>query len=465
MKKILSVGLAVMMLSVVANCSSSSDSTTTEETATFSPLCTPTETISSSINADKTIAADSCIGLKGIIYVTSGNTLTIGAGTKILADTSTLTALVIQNGGTITAVGTASNPIIFTSAANVGQRSPSDWGGLVIQGDANTAGPSAGTNVAATHTTEILTAGTYGGADNTDNRGTLTYVIVEFAGKEVAANAEYNGFFLAGVGSGTSISYIQSNRGSDDGIEIFGGHVNVEYGIFSNNQDDQFDVDEGWVGAASNIVTAVASDSDHAIEFDGTASGFTDNTKASNPVFTNWSILGIGSGKTKKGGIALRDQGAMQLYNSYVFNWKESDYFLASNRASEAVAAALNETIQATFFEQITNSSGTALTPDTMGCADDKPTDCSSATAIGTLFPDGFTNNNVGNAATIPSTSQITAQSSWTSASQMVPTATITTTFANPPAAGSGKDYAAPTYAGAFAANTNWATWAQFNSN
>src|SRR5690606_3509128 len=67
---------------------------------------------------------------------------------------------------------------------------------------------------------------------------------------------------LAGVGSGTTVEYVQSYNSSDDGIEIFGGNVNLRRVVITGADDDGLDTDTGWRGGAQfGIVTQRAPNS------------------------------------------------------------------------------------------------------------------------------------------------------------------------------------------------------------
>src|SRR5690606_35061751 len=112
------------------------------------------------------------------------------------------------------AEGTAAEPIVFTSSRPIGERRPGDWGGIVILG-----------NGVINRSAPVILEGTEnfpmpinyaGGSDNADNSGTLRYVRIEFAGHEVATNAELNSLTLAAVGSGTTIENVQVLAGLDD---------------------------------------------------------------------------------------------------------------------------------------------------------------------------------------------------------------------------------------------------------
>ena len=145
--------------------------------------------------------------LKGYVYFESGSELNIAPGTVIKSDVTDKGALIIERGAKINAIGTVSKPIVFTSGKAVGQRNPGDWGGLVILGKATT-------NRSTEPTIEGGVGKNFGGTDDNDNSGTLKYVRIEFAGIASQPNSEINGLTLGGVGSGTTIEYVQVAYGN-----------------------------------------------------------------------------------------------------------------------------------------------------------------------------------------------------------------------------------------------------------
>lgn len=179
--------------------------------------------------------------VKGQVFVRTGKTLNIQAGTVILGDKATKGTLVIDKGGKIEAVGTATEPIVMTSSLAPGTRDRGDWGGLVILGNAPVNQPDPAIE-------GISPAVIFGGNVNNDNSGTLKYVRVEFAGIELTPNNETNSITMGGVGSGTTLEYCQVSFGGDDGFEWFGGSVNGKYLISFASWDDSFDVDFGYTG-------------------------------------------------------------------------------------------------------------------------------------------------------------------------------------------------------------------------
>jgi hypothetical protein len=213
--------------------------------------------VAGEITTNTTWTADKIYTLKGFVYVTAGNTLTIEPGTIIKGAGKDADpkgegkggALIIEAGAKIDAKGTAERPIVFTSSNEPGKRSYGDWGGVVLIGKAphNRPGSTGAEGGIRTGTTN---AGL--GTDNipNDNSGTLQYVRIEFAGIALSntANSEINGLTMYAVGSGTTIDHVQVSYSGDDSFEWFGGTVNGKYLIALRGFDDDFDTDWGFTG-------------------------------------------------------------------------------------------------------------------------------------------------------------------------------------------------------------------------
>jgi len=157
------------------------------------PINVPsTTTLSGNINTTTTLTSDKTWTLKGYVYVTDGAKLIIQPGTTIISDIAEKGALCIERGAQIIAEGTATKPIIFTSGKNIGERSPGDWGGIVILGRAKT-------NRSSEPTIEGGIGRPYGGTNDADNSGVLKYVRIEYAGVAALPNSEINALTLGGV--------------------------------------------------------------------------------------------------------------------------------------------------------------------------------------------------------------------------------------------------------------------------
>ncbi|WBL22093.1 hypothetical protein [Zunongwangia sp. HRR-M8] len=202
------------------------------------------EDLKGEVRADVTITADTEWMLTGALRVVDGVTLTIEPGVTIKAQAGgTEVYMVILQGAKIDAQGTAEEPITITSAAE-NPRS-GDWGGLILAGYAQI---NSG-DVATTEVAEV----TYGGDNDEDNSGIIDYMILEYTGARIGGQQEFNGFTFYGVGSETSISNIMVRYGDDDGIEWFGGTVDVTNALVVNAKDDWFDWTEGWTGNGKNF--------------------------------------------------------------------------------------------------------------------------------------------------------------------------------------------------------------------
>jgi len=235
------------------------------------------------ITEDKTLTNDEIWEIEGRVTVTNGATLTIEAGTIIKAfagSGANASTLIIARGAKIMANGTASNPIIFTSVAdniqlgqtaggNLNENDRGLWGGLIVLGNAKISvlGNSSETQIEGIPASD--TNGLYGGNDNADNSGVINYVSIRHGGAEIGEGNEINGLTLGGVGSGTSISNVEVVGNVDDGIEFFGGAVNVSNALVWAQGDDGLDIDQAYSGTISNSVVIEGDISDHGLEIDG----------------------------------------------------------------------------------------------------------------------------------------------------------------------------------------------------
>jgi hypothetical protein len=222
--------------------------------------------------------------------------LTIDAGTTIFGSGG-LDFLIVNRGSQIFAEGTQNNPIVFTSRQNIEgtatDNSIGQFGGLVVLGRApiqrcnqpNVPGGSVTCQSQVEGTT-----GLYGGATANDNSGRIRYVQVRYPGFEVSAGNELNGITLAGVGSGTTLEYVQVHNSSDDGIEWFGGTVNGRYLVITGADDDSLDTDFGYKGANQFvIVNQRSTGGDRIVEADTPGNG--NSTPRSFPKFSNVTAI------------------------------------------------------------------------------------------------------------------------------------------------------------------------------
>lgn len=271
--------------------------------------------LSGTIGSSRTLTADRRWLLSGGVFVASGVTLTIQAGTQVFAaNDATTPFLSIMRGGRINAVGSASEPIVFTTIKTVtGGADRGDWGGIVLNGYSpiNICGTSDCTAEGEGG------SGTYGGTNPADDSGVMKYVRVEYAGKILGTDNEMNGFSFNGVGSTTVLEHLQAFKGSDDGFEFFGGTVSLKWAVSTGNSDDSFDWTHGWSGKGQFwVVQQDAVTGDNGMECDNWETDFT-VTPFSNPTISNFTLVGADDGSANHG-MRLRHGTKGKLWNGLV---------------------------------------------------------------------------------------------------------------------------------------------------
>ena len=262
-------------------------------------LATAQVVVSSNITTSTTWTNNNVYQIQGDVYVLPGATLTIQPGT-VIASTSDST-LAICRGAQIIANGTAANPIIFTSTADrvtwtggnpetgtYRQLANNEWGNLTIMGSGYISENQVGTNTPAPSASNyadmegLSPANTalndYGGGNDNDDSGSLAYVSLRYGGRTSAPGVELNGLSLGGLGRNTEIRHIEILNNLDDGIEIWGGTVNLKFFSIWNIGDDSLDLDQGWRGKAqfglivqgySGTGSQGSGFGDNALEIDG----------------------------------------------------------------------------------------------------------------------------------------------------------------------------------------------------
>lgn len=270
-KKHLAVAI---MAATLVGCGSDDDDSDPVSAKNYDVSCNADNSrcfVSGKIDEDFTMTADTQWVLDGSVFVGEGQveitsaaqvqeikdagvTLTVEAGTDVRGLSNA--TLVITRGSKIMAEGTAAAPITFSSDADDNYDGLGEWGGVIVQGFAPQYGPG---------NTGVCSEGLdgfcnvegeggldetirYGGVDAADNSGVIKYVRIAEGGRVAGPGNEVNGLTMQGVGHGTTIEYIQIHDNLDDGLEWFGGTVNVKYAVLTGNDDDPIDFDEGYQG-------------------------------------------------------------------------------------------------------------------------------------------------------------------------------------------------------------------------
>jgi hypothetical protein len=301
------------------------------------PINVPTSTtLSGNITSTTTLTSDKEWVLKGYVYVTDGAKLIIQPGTTIKSDISEKGALCIERGAQIVAEGTAAKPIIFTSGRPVGERTPGDWGGIVILGRAKT-------NRTSEPTIEGGIGRAFGGTNDLDNSGILKYVRIEYAGIAAMPNSEINALTLGGVGSGTLIENVQTIYANDDAFEFFGGTVNAKNLYAYGTADDDFDFDFGYRGKVSNSVSkrdpqfVDNGDAGNGVECDNDGTGSTAEP-FTHPILDNMILVGPNDvASLPNHNLAMRWRRATQfeVYNSTIIGYMKGGFSMESNETAQ----------------------------------------------------------------------------------------------------------------------------------
>ncbi|MFI3286176.1 MAG: hypothetical protein R3Y08_05920 [Rikenellaceae bacterium] len=355
MKKnlMLLAAFALSSATVMTSCKSSDDNV--DPNGSVDELAVLAGTISENV----TLESGKSYELDGAYTVPAGKTLTIEEGVTITAlDGGEVDFILVQQGGKIMAQGTADAPIVMTSEL----KEHGAWGGVHICGYAET-------NIG--EGTSEVGSSPYGGDDNSDNSGVLSYIRVEYAGYLYSEDKECNGFTFYGVGNGTTVDHLEAYKGSDDGYEWFGGCVNASYLVSIDNQDDAFDWTYGYTGTINNAYAKHLSDKcDHLVEGDSNKTNPGTTLPISHPTIKNAVLVGVDRGSDNRGlrirrgsKVTLENVEVSGKTNSFDFQSEETKAYFTENAATALVNvkatgaiidADANEPLSASIFAGLT---------------------------------------------------------------------------------------------------------------
>lgn len=254
--------------------------------------------------------------------------LTIKPGVVLYGVTGT-SWLVVNRGNRISAVGTASAPIVFTSRDNVlglaNDSSQGQWGGVVLLGRAPitdcTVAPAAtpGTVACERQTEGAVDPAYFGGATANDNSGTIDYVQIRYSGYVLSGNSELQSLTLGGVGSGTKIDHFHSHNSSDDGFEVFGGAPSMRHVVVTGADDDTIDVDTGFQGTIQYVlaVQKTSGNPDSMIELDS-ANALEDNLPRTHLKLANFTLIHRNAATANNAAMLFRGKSDATLVNGIV---------------------------------------------------------------------------------------------------------------------------------------------------
>ncbi len=374
------------------------------------PVATNRITVSGNLTGTINWTKNNVYQLDGLVRVTDGATLNIQEGTRIEGNTAiNPSALYVERGAAIFAVGTQNEPVVFTCT---GTKAPGCWGGIWISGKSNVNTPNATIGLSPAfaprtgqapvpadaggcnqQVAEAGAAPSYGGCTPNDNSGRLSYVRVEYGGFIVAPTRELNNLTLAGVGSATQIDHVQAHGGSDDGVEFFGGTVNTSYLVITANNDDGFDGTGGFTGRSQFVIIQndagdVSSGADsRAIEMDNWDSS-NQNLPRTQPLMYNFTVTGNLVNRSSTAAMMFRRGTGPRLANSIIEGWPAA-ISLRDAFTCTGFGTGNPQVLSTTFMEVTTVFSAI----DNTAAANIPPT-CAPATTVAVA-----TNVNTGNAA------------------------------------------------------------------
>ncbi|MEW6238971.1 MAG: hypothetical protein AB1656_26615 [Candidatus Omnitrophota bacterium] len=296
--------------------------------------------VAEDINVSTTWTANNTYNLQKQIYVLPGASLTIEAGTLVQSTANLGGSLAVCRGAKIFVNGTQDKPVIMTSTNDTltsWHEGCNEWGNLTIMGNAlisashyggqpigSNAKEPTGLNVKQMEGLTAAYAGDpnvlYGGNDDNDDSGSISYLSLRYGGKVIGLANELNGLSLGAIGRETNMDHIDIMNNVDDGIEIWGGTVNLKYVNIWNVGDDSFDIDEGWRGKAQFglIVQGYSIDAsqgsgvgDNCFETDGAEDS--DAQPITTSTIYNFTV--IGQPIDGDHGTAWRDNAHMQYRN------------------------------------------------------------------------------------------------------------------------------------------------------
>lgn len=337
--------------------------------------------------------------LTNTVYVMPGASLTLEEG--VIFKNSLDGSLGVTRGAQLFVEGTATNPVIFTSVnddLSTWRAACNEWGSIAIcgnglisashykgsavtgsDGQLNSKEPDGRSDKVMEGLTAEFAGDTrpyYGGNNDNDDSGSIKYLSIRYGGQQSSLpNKELNGLSLGAVGAETEIDYIEIMNNVDDGIEIWGGKVNLSHVNIWNIGDDSFDIDEGWRGKAQFglIVQGYSGDfdqgsglGDNCIEHDGAEDS--DAQPVTTATIANFTVIGQGNGNGEDGdgGTAWRDGARMQYRNCIFMDVSEEVVRPDGDDGDGANGYGYNGTLT---FAQVFSTPYTTLPTNSIGIA------------------------------------------------------------------------------------------------
>lgn len=311
----------------------------------FAVTCPPT-VLSGTISTNTTLSASTAYLLRGNVVV-DGATLTIPAGTVIMGEKATNGALIIKPNAQISAIGTATNPIIFTSDQAAGARAAGDWFGVAILGNAP--------NNRSNNLSLSINGATFnaGSTNATSSAGRFEYVQIHYAGKGGGGGdvLTESSLILGSIGSGMTAHHIQISNSKNDGLGIWGGAIGVKQIFTYKSTRMEIRTSQGYRGNMQHLLAfkddAVAPGSNiPTFEITNQLVGTT-SVLQTYPTVSNASLLGgefcSASDPKYNEGFRIKNEGDARIYNSVLEGYLQYGLNLESSNVVAKTAAGTDQ--------------------------------------------------------------------------------------------------------------------------
>ncbi|MNX63805.1 hypothetical protein D3C86_948140 [compost metagenome] len=335
--------MAIAGLMVISSCQKplennpfANDKLSNELGATNVTVTCPPTVLSGTITTNTTLTTGSSYLLSGNVVI-DGATLTIQPGVVIMGEKSTNGALIIKPNAQISAVGTVTNPIVFTSDQAAGSRAAGDWFGVAILGNA----PNNRSN--SFNLTINGTSFSAGGSSIASSAGSFEYVQIHYAGAGGGTGSDVlteSALVLASIGNGMTVKNLQITNSLKDGLGIWGGEVGIKQLFTHRIQRSDYKASQGFRGNVQSIlafkdnITTPSSPIYPSLEISNQLIGTT-STRFTYPTISNATLLGgnfcESSDPDYKDAIMIKQDGNARIYNSVIEGFGQYALYLDGN--------------------------------------------------------------------------------------------------------------------------------------
>jgi len=321
------------------------------------PPCSPVEDITMNITANRTLFSNVLYRIQGCISVNNNATLTIQPGTVITFGNGDY--LILEKDSKINAAGTATNPIVFTSAANPGSRVPLTNAGVILCGKGQTNESPLNLPCSRTYIS---------GTDNTDNSGTMSYVQFHYLSGTASLLLPYmdNALTLIGVGSATTINNIEITNSLNNGLAALGGEPLVNNAYALDNRKNQV---YAGLGTQMELVGLLAMTRDAAAHQSAGTNGMLIENNRVTTTATPWTDIKVNNSSfigpkhcdpgtphpDFKNGIVFDNNGGGDIYNTVITGFNEHGLFITDAASATRTA---NDQLNFSYNSMTNNGSG-----------------------------------------------------------------------------------------------------------